>query len=45
VSLPEAFVVGRNRLGEKQEQSKNKNVLVGNYLERAPPSGGRRAPE
>jgi hypothetical protein len=45
VSLPEAFVVGRSRLGEKQEQSKNKNVLVGNYLERAPPSGGRRAPE
>jgi hypothetical protein len=44
VSLREAFVVGRSRVGEKQEQSKNKDGLVGNYFGRARPSG-RRAPE
>lgn len=38
-SLPEAFVVRETRLGEKQEQSKNKNGSLGNFLSSALPRG------
>lgn len=38
-SLPEAFVVRETRLGEKQEQSKNKNGSLGNFLSSALPPG------
>ena len=42
MSLLKAFVFGPRRIGEKQEQNKNKSSLPGNYF---PPRTARRRSE